>query len=154
MENLTQKKHQSDKLLFYGILLFFLGLVVGLAIPAMANARMGLSTHLEGVINGIFLVVLGLIWHRLALSDKWLAITYWLTLYGAFANFFAVLIAAITGAGKMMPLAGGQEGAPALEVIISFLLISLALAMLLVCVLILKGLFNNINPKQKMKIVK
>ena len=128
--------------------------MAGLAIPAMANARMGLSTHLEGVINGIFLVVLGLIWHRLALSDKWLAVTYWLTIYGAFANFIAVLIGINRSLGEMMPLAGGQEGAPALEVIISFLLISLSLAMLLVRVLILKGLFNNINPEQKMKIIK
>ncbi len=40
------KKQQSDRLLFLGVLLFFLGLVVGLLIPMMVNPRMGLTTHL------------------------------------------------------------------------------------------------------------
>ncbi len=109
MESKEFKKHQSDRLIFLGLFLFFLGLVVGLFIPIMANPRMGLSTHLEGVINGIFLLILGLIWNKPELSEKWLHISFWLIIYGAFANFMAVLISAITGAGKMMPIAGGME---------------------------------------------
>jgi len=142
MENLHTKQQQSDKLLFLGILLFFFGLVVGFFIPVMANPRMGLSTHLEGVMNGIFLVVLGLIWNRLKLNNKWLRINFWLATYGAFANFLAVLIAAITGSGKMMPLAGGKEGTPVQEIIISFFLISVSLVMLAVCLIVLKGLYK------------
>lgn len=130
-----------------GILLFFLGLVVGLLIPMMINHRMGLTTHLEGILNGIFLVVLGLIWNRLELSARWLGVTFWLALYGSFANFFATLIAAITGSGKLMPLAGGQEGQPIIDGIISFLLISLSIAMLVMCVIILKGLYKLFNLK-------
>jgi (hydroxyamino)benzene mutase len=148
MEYLHARKQQSDRLLFFGILLFFLGLVIGLLIPVMANPRMGLTTHLEGVMNGIFLVVLGLIWNRLDLTDRTLNITYWLTLYGTFANFLAVLTAALTGAGKMMPIAGGQEGTPALEGIISFLLISLAVAMLAVCVIVLTGLYKAMSARR------
>ncbi len=148
MENSKSIKQQSDKLLFWGILLFFLGLVAGLFIPMMANPRMGLSTHLEGTMNGIFLVALGLIWNRLALSSKWLNITFWLILYGTFANFFAVLIAAITGAGKMMPIAGGKEGTSFEEAIISFLLVSISLVMLAVCVIVLIGIYKRMNaPK-------
>jgi hydroxylaminobenzene mutase len=143
------KKRQSDKLIFFGVLLFFLGLVVGLLIPMMANPRMGLTTHLEGVINGIFLIVLGVIWHKLELSNRWLSLAFRLTFYGAFANFFAVLIAAITGSGKMMPIAGGQEGSPLIEGIITFLLISLSIAMLAVCVIILTGLYKYINSEKK-----
>ena len=44
----------------YGILLFFLGLVTGLVVPMLANPRMGLSSHLEGLMNGMFLIILGL----------------------------------------------------------------------------------------------
>jgi (hydroxyamino)benzene mutase len=142
MENLHTKQQQSDMLLFLGILLFFLGLAVGFFIPIMANPRMGLSTHLEGVMNGIFLVVLGLIWNRLKLNYKWLRINFWLATYGTFANFLAVLIAAITGSGKMMPLAGGKEGSPVQEIIISFLLITISLVMLAVCLIVLKGLYK------------
>lgn len=145
MDSTGLKKYQSDKLIFLGMFLFFLGLMVGLFIPLMTNPRMGLTTHLEGVINGIFLLVLGLIWNKPALSDKWLKIAYWLTIYGAFANFAAVLIAAITGAGKMMPIAGGMEGASAVEGIISFLLVSLALSMLVACLIVLVGLFRYIR---------
>ena len=55
------KKTQSDRLLFLGMLLFLIGLVFALFIPMMANPRMGLSAHLEGVLNGLFLLILGLI---------------------------------------------------------------------------------------------
>ena len=145
MEN---KKQQSDKLLFLGILLFFLGLLVGLIIPLMANPRMGLTTHLEGIINGIFLVVLGLLWNRLELSNRWLSIAFWLALFGSFANFFAVLIAAITGSGKLMPLAGGREGQPIIESIISSMLVTLTIAMLIVCLIVLTGFFKLGNFKK------
>jgi membrane associated rhomboid family serine protease len=42
------------------LLLFLLGLVTGFIVPVMANPRAGLAAHLEGVINGMFLVVVGL----------------------------------------------------------------------------------------------
>ena len=106
---------------------------------------MGLSAHLEGVMNGMFLVILSLIWNRLVINDRWLSYTFWLTLYGSFANYVAVTIAAITGAGKMMPIAGGKEGTTAVEGLISFLLITLALAMIFVCVVVLTGLYRNIR---------
>jgi len=143
MEN--SKTLQANQLLFLGILMFFLGLVVGFFIPLMANPRMGLSSHLEGVMNGMFIVILGLVWNRLELSKKLLNATYWLTLYGTFANFITVLVAAITGGGKMMPLAKGQEKGPVLEAVISFLLISLSLAMLAVCVLAMIGLYKHMK---------
>jgi hydroxylaminobenzene mutase len=87
--------------------------------------------------NGMFLIILGMIWNKLALNSRWLTIAYWLTLFGSFANFFAVLIAAITGAGKMMPLAGGKEGTPFTEGLISFLLVSLSLAMIMAACIVL-----------------
>lgn len=138
-----QTDKTPDKLIFFGVLLFLAGLIVGFLIPVLANPRMGLSTHLEGVMNGLFLVALGLIWNRLSLSQKALQITYGLAIYGSFANFIAVFLSAITGAGKMMPLAGGKEGGPQLEAVISFLLFSLALAMFAVCVMVLKGLYRK-----------
>ena len=139
MENTRHNKWQSDRLLFFGVLLFLFGLLIGLFIPMITNPRMGLSAHLEGVMNGMFLVILGLIWNKLVVNHKWLTYTFWLTVYGSFANFVAVSIAAITGAGKMMPIAGGKEGTSVVEGLISFLLISLSLAMIFVCVIVLTG---------------
>ena len=146
MENITLKKHHADQLIFYGVLLFFLGLVVGLFIPAMANPRMGLASHLEGIMNGIFLMVLGLIWNRVDLSVKWLKITFWLALYGTFANWLGILLAAIFNAGKDLTVAArGQEGTPLEEGIVMFLLISLSVAMLTICVAVLIGLKRNMK---------
>lgn len=145
MKNNMQTKQYADWLLFLGIVLFLFGLVVALFIPLMTNSRMGLSAHLEGTLNGMFLVILGLIWSKVILQDKWLKTTFWLTIYGSFANFVAVSIAAITGAGKMMPIAGGKEGTSIIEGLISFLLISLALAMIVVCSIVLTGLYKNIK---------
>ena len=136
---------QSGKLIFLGLLLFLLGLIIGLFVHNMANPRMALSAHLEGVMNGIFLMVLGLIWKRIRLSKRALAITFWLAVYGTFANLAAVSIAAVTGFGKMMPLAGGQEGPAFLDGVISFLLISLSLCMVAVCILSLTGIYRHIK---------
>ncbi|MBK8882750.1 MAG: hydrogenase [Bacteroidales bacterium] len=142
MENLKSKKQQSDNLLFFGVLLFFLGLIVGLFIPMMANPRMGLSSHLEGLLNGIFLIVLGLIWNKLEISVRWLSITFWLSLFGTFANWLSVLIAAVFNSGKMMPLAAGKEGNPIPEGIVTFLLLTLTLAMLAICIIVMTGLYK------------
>jgi len=145
MKNNIKTKQYADWLIFLGILLFLFGLFIAFFIPLMVNPRMGLSAHLEGTMNGMFLVILGLIWSKILLKDKWLKTAFWLTIYGSFANFVAVTVAAITGAGKMMPIAGGKEGTSVVEGLISFLLISLALAMVLVCSIVLTGLFKFIK---------
>ena len=136
-------------LLFLGFLLFLFGLLIALFIPLMANPRMGVSAHLEGAMNGMFLMILGLIWNKIALNEKGLKTIFRLTVYGSFANFVAVLIGALTGAGKMMPIAGGKEGSQAIEGIISFLLITLSLAMIAVCIMVLIGLYNFIKKDGK-----
>ncbi|HEY8760409.1 MAG TPA: hydrogenase [Candidatus Dormibacteraeota bacterium] len=128
-------------LLQLGILLFLIGLLTGLVIPRFSNPRMGLASHLEGVLNGIFLVVLGLLWRRLHLSDTWLTITFWLALYGTFANWLATFLAALWGAGTLMPIAGmGRQGSSIQEAAIRFLLVSLSLATIAVCVIVIVGL--------------
>ncbi len=107
MESQT-KNEQANKLVLFGLILFLLGLLVGLFVQNMANPRMALAAHLEGLMNGMFLMILGLIWNRLVLSKIVFNVAFWLTVYGTFANLIAVVIAAMTGFGKMMPIAGGH----------------------------------------------
>jgi (hydroxyamino)benzene mutase len=145
METSAQANQQANWLLFLGVLLFLFGLIIGLFIPILTNQRMGLTAHLEGVMNGMFLVLLGLLWNKVNVKAIWLSTAFWLMLYSSFANFVAVTLAAITGAGKMMPIAGGKEGAPGIEGVISFLLISLALAALAACSIVLTGLYKTIK---------
>jgi hydroxylaminobenzene mutase len=102
------KIQYSHRLIQLGFLLFLVGLLTGFVVPVLANPRMGLSSHLEGVLNGIFLIVLGLVWSRLDLGEVMKATTFWLSMYGTFANWAATLLAAIWGAGlSSMPIAAG-----------------------------------------------
>jgi hydroxylaminobenzene mutase len=125
-----------------GILLFLLGLATGLAVPALANPRMALSSHLEGLMNGLFLVVLGVIWPRLNLSARAAAASFWLALYGTYVNWATTLAAAMMGAGAiLMPMAAqGRVGTPLQEGLVTFGLVSLSLAVLACCGLVLWGL--------------
>ena len=50
------------------MLLFLLGLLTGLAEQHLSNIRMGLAAHLEGLMNGIFLLALGGCWAHVRLS--------------------------------------------------------------------------------------
>jgi hydroxylaminobenzene mutase len=148
MENSTFKKQQSNRLIYLGVLLFLLGLITGLAAQLFANPRMGVSSHIEGVLNGMFLIVLGLIWNKISLSDNWLKITFWLAIYGTFMNWFGILIAAIFNAGKNLGImANGQEGSPVAEGFVGFSLISLSVAMVVICITILVGLWKNMVAK-------
>lgn len=131
-------------LLQLGMLLFLIGLLTGFAVPLLAIPRMGLSSHLEGLFNGILLMVLGLMWGRLALGRAAKAATFAAAIYGAYANWAATLISAATGAAAMMPIAGGgRTGGAAEEALVGFLLISLSLAMIFVALMVLWGLRRN-----------
>jgi hydroxylaminobenzene mutase len=113
-----------------GLSLFLLGLLSGFLIPALKNPRMGLSSHLEGTLNGMFLVVLGLLWPWVQVTSGWEKAAVALVVYGSYANWLATLLAGWWGAGRgMMPIAGGEHAASAVkEFVIKFLLITLAVA--------------------------
>lgn len=122
-------------------MLFALGLVVGLIVPVPANPRMGVSSHIEGVLNGMFLIILGLIWKKVELYEKWLKITFWLAVYGTFTNWLVIMVPAIFDAGEMLGIVvEGKKGAPLPEALVNFSLISLSIAMLIVAVAVLIGL--------------
>lgn len=131
----------GHRLLQLGVLLFLVGLLTGFIVPKLANPRMGLSSHLEGIMNGFFLVLLGLLWPKLNLAQTALKVTFWLAIYGTFTNWLATLLAAFWGAGASMPIAAmGHQGSPGQEMVINFLLFSLSFVMIIVCVLVLWGL--------------
>ncbi len=131
----------GHRLLQLGVVLFLLGLLTGFVTPMMENPRMGLASHVQGVINGMLLVLLGLLWSRLLLGRMALLVLFWLALYGTFANWLATLLAAWWGAGRLMPIAAaGFEGTPGQEAVVAFLLLSLSLALVAACALLLWGL--------------
>ena len=129
------------RLFWHGIFLFFLGLLSGVFVQTMTNPRMGLAAHTSGVASGTFLAVLGAVWSELRLGTRADGAAYWLAVYGAYAGWAAVQLAAIFGTSRMTPIAGAGHTAPAYqEAIVSFELATGAAALLVACALLLWGL--------------
>ncbi|OBA63056.1 hydrogenase [Mycobacterium sp. 1100029.7] len=126
-----------------GLVLFLLGLLTGLAVPALKNPRMALSSHLEAVLNGMFVVVLGLLWPHIHLPGPWATTAVVLIVYSAYANWVASLLAAAWGAGrKFAPIAAaGHEASAAKERVVSVLLVSLSLSMIAGVGIVIAGLW-------------
>lgn len=141
---MSASARHERRLMQLGVLLLLLGLLTGFAVPLLENPRMGLASHMEGVLNGILLVALGLVWARLRLSARAEQLAYGLALYGTFANWSATLLAAAWGAGAAMPIAAvGHQGSAIQEAVIGGLLLSLSFAMVALCALLLRGLRDS-----------
>jgi hydroxylaminobenzene mutase len=124
----------------HGLILFLLGLVVGFAVQSFANPRSGLSAHLEGVMNGTFLIALGAAWSEIRLPRRAAIATVALATYGAYANMVGTTLSAVFGTSEATPLAGaGHHGAPLHETLVSALLVSVGLSMVVALGLALWG---------------
>ncbi len=132
----------KQRLMWHGMLLFFLGLLTGLTLPALKVARLGLSSHLEALMGGMFLMILGLIWSHVKLKPRALTVTFCLALYAAYVNWGAVLLAGAFGGSTMLPIAAGGQAAAAAwqENLVKVGLLSCATAILACCTLVLWGL--------------
>jgi len=128
-----------------GMLLFLLGMLTGFITMNLKNPRMGLAAHLEGVMNGSFLVIAGLIWTELRLSGTLKKIVSWALIYGTFFNWFITLVAAFLGTSKMTPITGGGfTGTLLQENIVTAGFISVGFAMVFSVAVITYGLRGKI----------
>ncbi len=130
----------ARRLCWHGLLMFFVGLVVGAAVPAFTNARMGLSAHLAGVQSGMALVILGLVWRYVALSpaaERFAAIG---NIASAWMICASLVLAALFGTSRSTPIAGaGHQGAAWQEGLVSALLLPGCALMLLAWGTVLHG---------------
>ncbi len=133
---------QGHRLLQVGMSLFLTALLIGLVVPRFAVSRLGLAAHLLGLMQGLFLMVVGLLWDRLKLPPAMFRVAFWMTLYGCFAPLTANLLAAIWGAGNtLLPIAAGQAHGNALqEGIVTNLLRTGGASMIAAAISILWGL--------------
>ena len=126
--------------MWHGILLFLLGLLTGLIQHELRNPRMGLAAHLEGLMNGTFLLALGAAWREVRLSERAARAAYGTALFGAYANWVVSLIAAALGTIAMTPIAGAGFGAHAWqERLVTGGFISVGVAMLVASSILLVG---------------
>ncbi|MBV9886963.1 MAG: hydrogenase [Acidobacteria bacterium] len=133
-------QNNNRRLMWHGMFLFLLGLFTGFAETHFANVRMGLAAHLEGVMNGIFLLAVGAAWNELRLAPGLKSATFWIALYGAYMNWFFVVLAAIFGTGTLSPItATGRQGLPWQEKLITAGFMSVGLAIVACTLLLLWG---------------
>jgi hydroxylaminobenzene mutase len=134
-------ENTNRRLMWHGMFLFLLGLVTGFVESRFANVRMGLAAHLEGVMNGIFLIALGAIWTEVELPPPAKAIAYWTLLYGTYVNWFVTTLAAIFGTAVLSPItAAGHSGQPWQENLVMAGFMSVGVVIVASSVLVLWGL--------------
>lgn len=131
---------RQRRLLWHGTLLFLLGLFTGLAEPQFTNIRMGLAAHLEGVMNGTFLIAVGAAWPLVRLGPRSAGAAFGLLLYGTYANWLVTTLAAVFGTAALSPIsAAGHTGAPWQETFITLGFASVGVAIIAAAVLLLVG---------------
>jgi len=137
-------KEPRRRLIWHGMFLFLLGLLTGLVEQKFSNVRMGLAAHLEGVMNGIFLVALGAVWAEVRLASRAEIAAFWGVLYGTYANWAFTTLAAIFGTGAMSPITAPNHLALAWqESVVTFGFMSVGIAIIASSILILWGLRRN-----------
>lgn len=121
---------------------FSLGLLTGFVEASFQNQRMGLAAHLEGVMNGTFVIALGATWSEVKLQTRQKAVAYRTVLYGYWA--FTTL-AAIFGTATLSPItAAGHSGRPWQEALVMLGFISVGLTIVLASVMVLWGLRRSV----------
>jgi len=140
-------KDANRTLMRWGFFLLLCALVTGLAVPGFTNPRMAVSAHLEGVMNGLLLVIVGLVWSHLGLSGRLAKIVFWLFAYAAFANWGVTTLAAALGTSRLTPMAGaGYSASPMQENVVQVIQVSLALAVIAAVALVVYSLRRRNEP--------
>jgi len=136
---LSQHAHRLIQL---GVVLLLLGLLTGVAVPVLAVPRLAVSAHIVGVLGGLALIILGLVWPQLQVGPGTSRLGYSLALYSIYVGWFMPLLGGVWQAGgTMFPLAvGATRGTAFQEGVIATGLFTGAVAVIALCVLLLWGL--------------
>jgi (hydroxyamino)benzene mutase len=138
---------QNRRLIWHGIFLFLLGLLTGFAEQKFVNARMGLAAHLEGVMNGTFLVALGSVWTDVKLRPRSKLAAFWMSLYAAYVNWATTALAAWFGTAALSPITGsGHSGRAWQEGLVTALFLSVGVTAVLSTLMVLWGLRRRTTP--------
>ena len=99
------------RLMWHGMFLFLFGLVTGQQERRFTNIRMALSAHLQGVLNGTFLIALSAIWDNVELPPRAEKVARLSALYGTYGNWLFTTLGAAMGTAAANPiLSQGHHG--------------------------------------------
>ena len=130
------------------MLLFLLGLMMGIVVPYVANPRLGLSAHTGALLNGAFLVALAAVWHWVTLAPRTASAAYWLAVAGSWASCICLFLAGVFGTSSSTPLHGaGHRGTAFQETLVAAGLSIGGVAVLVAAALIVWGLRGRAAPR-------
>ena len=130
-----------QQLLISGTVLFLVGLLIGFAVPALPNPRMGMSVHVAGIQSGMALWALGLMWQHLVLPAGTQRLAQLLAVLALYAIVASLLLAALWGTSRATPIAGaGYEASFSRETAVTVLLGSGSVAIMVAAAIVLWGL--------------
>lgn len=126
----------------HGAILFLLAMISGFLMPLLENPRMGLSSHLIGIMGGAFVLGIGAAWPHIRLGARTAAAGYWLLLYSIYADWISTLLGGFWGVGaSLMPIAADGHDNPGWQnYVVSFGLISLSITSILAAIILIYGL--------------
>lgn len=124
--------------------LFLAGLLQGLVVDYFANPRMALSAHLDAVQSGMAVMIAAAFWSSARWTPGGERLAWWTLSVGMVGLWLGITLAAMTGAGKALPMAGnGFAATPSTEAVVSSIVIGSSLALLLGWALFLLGLLRG-----------
>ena len=130
--------------MWHGVFLFLLGLLAGFLEQKFSNPRMGLAAHLEGLMNGTFVLAVGAAWTEVRLPPRSIRLTFWTLLYGSYVNVLVTAFAATFGTAAMTPLTGAAHAARDWqEALVTAGFISVGISMIAASILLLWGLSGS-----------
>jgi len=134
----------NRSLIRWGFVLFLLSLATGFAVPMLKSPRLGLSAHSIGVMSGLMLIAVGVIWDKLNIGAAGRRVLYWLWVAMGVGNWAGTLAAAYFGGSQLMPIAGGgQTAAPAGEMLVTIVIIAVSVISVAAVSMVLWGLRGN-----------
>jgi len=130
-----------QQLLIAGTVLFLLSLLVAFVIPIVANPRMGVAAHVAGLQSGMALWAMGLMWQQMVLPQAAQRTAQITATAGLYAIFASILLAAVWGASRALPIAGaGHQASRLRELAVTMLIAGGSLAITVAVVIVLWGL--------------
>jgi hydroxylaminobenzene mutase len=101
-----------DRLMIrHGFVLILLALLGGVIAPFMVNPRLGVGAHTLGVLGGLVLIAIGATRPVMVLAPRLAFAMNASWFIAAYANWANTMVAGITGASHLTPIAGaGTKG--------------------------------------------
>jgi hydroxylaminobenzene mutase len=131
------------RLVWYGMLLFSLGIVTELLMRFMLNPRMAYSAHLVALMSGIFLMQLGVLWEDMDIPERWRGVAFWVWVFATYSAWGSMFVSAIFGTSRSTPLASVDLRRAAMlwqENVVDVIYIAFFVTIVISCALALWGL--------------